>query len=118
MLNGILGSGYSGLRGWLLQRVTAVIMVVYSVLLINLVIATPPVHVEIWQTLFKPVWMRLATMFFLFSLYLHAWLGVRDILKDYVQVVKIRAGLQWVVILLLVVYAVWTVDILWSLPST
>jgi succinate dehydrogenase / fumarate reductase membrane anchor subunit len=114
MLNHFFSSGYSGLRGWLLQRVTAVLMAVYSLLFLTLVIVEPPVHYEIWRTMFATMWMRFATILFLFSLYLHAWLGMRDILKDYVQPPKIRSALQWLVILLLLAYAVWTIDILWN----
>ncbi len=112
MLNHFFSSGYSGLRGWLLQRATALIMALYSLLLLGLLLKHPPVTAEIWQALFAPVWMRLATILFLFSLYLHAWLGVRDILKDYVQPPKIRAALQATVVLALMVYGVWTVIIL------
>jgi succinate dehydrogenase / fumarate reductase membrane anchor subunit len=114
MLNHFFSSGYSGLRGWLLQRVTALIMALYSLLLLGLMLMQSPSQFELWQALFQPMWMRLFTGLFLFSLYLHAWLGMRDILKDYVQPPKIRAVLQWLVVALLVVYAVWTVMILWN----
>ncbi|MCE9633825.1 MAG: succinate dehydrogenase, hydrophobic membrane anchor protein [Methylophilales bacterium] len=117
MLNHIFSSGYSGLRGWLLQRATALIMALYSLLLLSLVLMHPPVNAETWQALFAPLWMRLATMLFLFSLYLHAWLGVRDILKDYVQAPKIRAALQATVLLALIAYSLWTVNILWGISS-
>lgn len=117
MLNHFFSSGYSGLRGWFLQRATAVIMALYTILLLALVLIKPPVNVEVWQALFAPLWMRFATLLFLLSLYLHAWIGVRDILKDYVQALKLRAVLQTLVVLALIAYSLWTVNILWRFSS-
>ena len=65
--------------------------------------------------MFAPQWMRLATLLFFLSLFWHAWIGMRDILMDYVSSTAARLGLQVVVILLLVAYAAWAVQILWSI---
>jgi succinate dehydrogenase / fumarate reductase, membrane anchor subunit len=64
--------------------------------------------------LFEPQWMRLATLVFLLSLFWHAWIGMRDILMDYVKSTLLRLALQIVVALLLVAYAGWAIQILWS----
>ena len=117
MVKHLFSSGYSGLRAWLLQRATALVMAVYAVLMLVLLLLQAPLHYDNWQALFLPLWMRIATALFLFSLYAHAWLGMRDILKDYVQHLKIRNGLQKLVVLLLIVYAIWTIKILWGHAS-
>jgi succinate dehydrogenase / fumarate reductase membrane anchor subunit len=59
--------------------------------------------------------MRIATIVFFISLFWHAWVGVRDILMDYVKPTGLRLGLEIAVLLVLVGYAVWAVQILWSL---
>ena len=59
--------------------------------------------------------MRIATFIFFISLFWHAWVGVRDILMDYVKPTGVRLGLQNVALLALAGYAVWAVQILWSL---
>jgi succinate dehydrogenase / fumarate reductase membrane anchor subunit len=50
---------------------------------------------------------------FAFSLAWHAWVGVRDILMDYIHPTALRLSLQVATLLLLAVYLGWTVQILW-----
>ena len=56
-----------------------------------------------------------ATLLFLFSLYIHAWQGVRDIIIDYVYPSVIGKVLNVAVTLALIGYAAWSVQILWKL---
>ncbi len=48
------------------------------------------------------------------SLLWHAWVGVRNILMDYVKPTVIRLSLEVAVIAVLVAYAGWTIHLLWS----
>lgn len=114
MLNKVFSKGYAGLRNWMLQRLTAAIMAVYSVVVGVLLISRQPTQFEQWQAIFSPLWMRVATLLFLFSLFAHAWLGVRDIFKDYVPNLKLRALLQCLVVIALFGYSAWSVNIVWS----
>ena len=59
--------------------------------------------------------MRIGSFLFLLSLYWHAWIGMRNILMDYIHPVGIRFTLQILVILSLLFYAIWSAEILWSL---
>jgi succinate dehydrogenase / fumarate reductase membrane anchor subunit len=53
-------------------------------------------------------------LLFLLSLYYHAWIGVRDIVMDYVKPAWVRLLIHVLVILVLIVYAIWSVQILWG----
>lgn len=108
-----IGAHY-GLRDWLVQRVSAVVMVVYTLLVIAILFAHSPLQYAEWKTLFSQQWMRLASLLFLLSLFIHAWIGVHDILMDYVHATGIRLGLQVAVIVALVVYTTWSIQILWG----
>jgi succinate dehydrogenase / fumarate reductase membrane anchor subunit len=44
----------------------------------------------------------------------HAWIGVRNILMDYVHKASLRLTLQVLVILSLLFYLVWSIEIIWS----
>lgn len=110
----VVGAHY-GLRDWLLQRVTAVIMVLYALLFVFVLVGTPSLQYPQWKALFANQWMRFATLLFLLSVYLHAWVGVRDILMDYVHPTGVRLGLQILVILALALYTVWAAQLLWSI---
>lgn len=104
-----------GLRDWLMQRVTAVVMAVYVVFVAGFLLAHHPLQFADWSGLFGNPWMRLASLLFLFCLYLHAWSGVRSILMDYVRSAAIRRSVEALVILALVGCAVWSVRILWGI---
>ncbi len=109
-----VGAHY-GLRDWLVQRVTAVVMAVYAVVLLLMLLVKGPSDHASWKAMFVPQWWRLASLIFLLSVFWHAWIGVRDILMDYVHATSTRLVLQVGVILLLVAYALWSVQILWSI---
>jgi succinate dehydrogenase / fumarate reductase membrane anchor subunit len=108
----IVGAHY-GTRDWLAQRITALIMAVYMLLALFVFAARSPFTYESWKALFAQGWMRIATLLFVVSLVWHAWVGVRDILMDYVKHDGLRLALQVLTLLLLAGYASWTVEILW-----
>jgi succinate dehydrogenase / fumarate reductase membrane anchor subunit len=114
MVKRIVVGAHYGLRDWLVQRVSAAIMVLYTLLFLVILVTSPPRHYAAWKALFAGQAMKLATFVFLVSLFLHAWVGMRDILMDYVKPTGWRLSLQVLVILALVAYAGWSLQILWS----
>jgi succinate dehydrogenase / fumarate reductase membrane anchor subunit len=108
----VTGAHY-GLRDWLAQRITAVIMAVYSVIAVVVLIANENITYAVWRDLFAQGWMRVATLLFAASLAWHAWVGVRDILMDYIKPDGLRLGLQVGALLTIAAYIGWTVQILW-----
>ena len=110
----VVGAHY-GLRDWAVQRVTGGIIAVYTVFLLVVLLAQPPVDFISWRSLFVHTWMRVPTFVCLLAVYFHAWVGMRDILMDYVKPTTLRLCLEVIVIVALVAYTVWTVQILWSL---
>ena len=108
----VVGAHY-GLRDWLAQRITAAIMAVYTVVATVVVLNRAPFTHASLKELFSLGWVRIATLLFAASLAWHAWVGVRDILMDYVKPDGLRLALQVFFILLLASYLAWTVQILW-----
>jgi succinate dehydrogenase / fumarate reductase membrane anchor subunit len=108
----VVGAHY-GLRDWLAQRITAVIMAVYSVVLVALLLSGGPIDYAAWKALFARGWMRVATLLFAVSVAWHMWVGVRDILMDYVKPDGIRLTLQVATLLTIAAYVGWTIQILW-----
>jgi len=66
-----------------------------------------------WKALFSGAFFRVATMFFFAALLYHAWVGMRDIVMDYVKPTGIRLGLQTVIGGVLLLYLIWAATILW-----
>jgi succinate dehydrogenase / fumarate reductase membrane anchor subunit len=113
MVNRVVTGAHYGLRDWLAQRITAVIMAVYTGFVLVLVIRNAPVTFEFWRNLFQQGWMRVATLLFAVSLAWHAWVGMRDILMDYIQPTGLRLSLEIFCLLLIASYVGWTIQILW-----
>ncbi len=114
MVDRVVTGAHYGLRDWLAQRVTALVIAAYAILFVGALLVFAPSTYEDWRALFAPQWMRLASFVFFVSLFWHAWIGVRDILMDYVKSAGVRLGLQIVTILLIFAYMAWAVQILWS----
>jgi succinate dehydrogenase / fumarate reductase membrane anchor subunit len=108
-----VGAHY-GLSAWLLQRLTAVVMAAYTAFLAALLLACPPAGWADWKDLFSGSFVRLATMLFLLALLYHAWVGVRDIIMDYVKPTGLRLAIQALAGTALAFYVVWSVSILWG----
>ena len=109
----VVGAHY-GLRGWIAQRVTAVVMVVYSALILSVVAGLPRMDYWQWKVLWQTPLVRYASVLFMGSLLLHAWVGVRNIFMDYVKNAALRLTLYVLVIGALLGYAAWSVQILWG----
>ncbi|SEQ91752.1 succinate dehydrogenase / fumarate reductase membrane anchor subunit [Nitrosomonas sp. Nm51] len=110
----IVTGAHYGLKDWLAQRVTAVLMVAYIVLFAVIVWISAPQNQVEWAAIFSYPGMRVASFLFLASLMWHAWVGVRNVLMDYIKSAAIRLTLQILVIVSLLAYLVWTAEILWS----
>ncbi len=110
----LVGAHY-GLRDWLAQRVTALVMAAYLIILLFALLVQPSVNSEVWHALFAGSLMRLLTFLFIVSLAWHAWVGIRDIWMDYVKPVGVRLTLHVLTLLVLVGCAGWAVQILWRL---
>ena len=108
-----VGAHY-GIGDWLLQRLTAVLMAVYTVYAFWLVAWRAPVSQAEWKALLAGGFFRLFTMLFLAALLYHAWIGMRDILMDYVHATGLRLALQAAVGLVLAAYLVWGAALLWG----
>ena len=108
-----VGAHY-GVRDWLLQRLTAVVMAGYTIFVILAMLLHRPLNYPAWKSVFSEMWFQVGTMLFFASLLYHAWVGMRDILMDYIKPTGIRLTLQFGVAFVLLFYLVWTAAILWG----
>jgi succinate dehydrogenase / fumarate reductase membrane anchor subunit len=109
----IVGAHY-GLKDWLAQRITAIVMAVYTLLWLAVAVYHGGVDLALWQALFASAAFRVATLLFGLALLWHAWIGMRDIWMDYVHPPAVRLTLEVLTVLVLLGYAAWLIDILWG----
>lgn len=107
----VVGAHY-GVGGFLAQRITAIVLAAYSVLLAILLLGADRSY-ESWAGIFVPIWMKVVTLVAIYALLYHAWVGVRDIWMDYIKPLWLRLTLQTLTALWLFGCAVWSVQILW-----
>ena len=115
MINRTVVGAHYGLKDWIAQRATAVIMAVYSVLIAAVLLVVRPGTFEAWQGIFAHGLIKFLTFLFMVSLFYHAWIGVRDIWMDYVKPTGLRLSLPVLTVTALVGYTAWAAAILWRL---
>jgi len=111
----IVSGAHYGLRDWLAQRVTAVLMALFTIVLLAQVIFGEPVSYYKWAGIFSQQWMKTLTFVVIVAMLYHVWVGVRDIFMDYIKPVGIRLSLQVFAIVWLVGCAGWAIQVLWRL---
>jgi succinate dehydrogenase / fumarate reductase, membrane anchor subunit len=110
----VVGAHY-GMRDWLSQRATAVLMALFTVVLMAQMLFGGPLGYDRWAAIFSAQWMKVLTFVVFIALGWHAWVGVRDILMDYVKPVATRLVLQVATMVWLVGCMGWAVQVLWRL---
>ena len=108
-----VGAHY-GLGDWLLQRLTALVMALYTIGLLACLLWHAPASYADWKAIFSNTFVRVTTMLFFAALLYHAWIGLRDVFMDYVRATGLRLALQTAVVIVLVLYLIWAASILWS----
>ena len=104
-----------GMRTWLLQRLTAIYIAIYSLSLITWIVMNFPVNHSSWHKLFSHPVILIFTVIFYLTLFLHAWVGMRDILVDYAKPSSVRFVLLTALALFLSVMTTWLLLITISL---
>ncbi|MGM9486463.1 succinate dehydrogenase, hydrophobic membrane anchor protein [Ideonella sp. YS5] len=110
----VVGAHY-GFRDWLAQRVTAVLMALFTIVLLLQVLVGGPMGYDKWAGIFAAQWMKVFTFVVIVSLLYHAWVGMRDIWMDYIKPVGLKLALQVFTIVWLVGCAGWAIQVLWRL---
>jgi succinate dehydrogenase / fumarate reductase membrane anchor subunit len=128
MVTSVTNFGRSGLSDWLVQRITGVILLAYTVVIVVVLLFCSPEYAQ-WKDLFDQTWMKTFTLAAVLSVASHAWIGLwcvsTDYLVPYVLTVKFgpAAGaqanlLRWLFqaasAIVLFTYVVWGIQILWG----
>ena len=110
----VVGAHY-GLSDWLSQRFSATLMAAFTVVVLaQLLLGSGPIGYESWAGIFASQWMKVLTFAVIVALGWHAWVGMRDVLMDYIKPVWLRLVLQMFVIVWLTGCAGWAIQVLWK----
>jgi succinate dehydrogenase / fumarate reductase membrane anchor subunit len=105
--------GRTGISDWLVQRVSALIMLAYVVFMLGFYLGHSTIDFDTWHGLFAATWMRIFNVLLLLSVLGHAWIGIWTVLTDYVKCAYLRGTLQVLIILGFLACLVWGIQIFW-----
>lgn len=119
MVRAVTSFGRSGVSDWLVQRVTAVILLAWFVCIGCSLVGG--VDYASWHALFEGTAMKVFTLLAILSLAAHAWIGMWSVSTDYLTERMmgttgnvLRLAFQIGCSLLIFVYMIWGVQILWG----
>ncbi|WP_327192753.1 MULTISPECIES: succinate dehydrogenase, hydrophobic membrane anchor protein [unclassified Psychrobacter] len=111
----------SGSRDWIVQRISAVVLAVYSVVLLAFFLIHGNVTFIEWSSFMTSLPMRLLSLVTIIALAGHAWVGMWTVFTDYITTSKIgpkaaglRLVLQAFMIIAILVFLIWGIMIFWG----
>ncbi len=111
----VVGAHY-GMRDWLSQRVTAIVMAIFTLLVLaQLIFSKGPIGYELWAGIFSPQWMKSLTFVVIASMLYHVWVGMRNVFMDYVKPSWVRFVMHVFAIVWLTACAGGAIQALWRL---
>lgn len=108
------GGSHSGTGWWLVQRISALVMLIAGLLLLVGFWCAAPFDYAAWRSAFEYISVKLLLWLLVASLCLHAWIGLRDVLLDYAKPLALRLALNVLVIITLSMSVAWLTLILWG----
>ena len=111
----------SGSRDWIVQRISAVVLAVYSVVLLGFFLTHGNVTFFDWSQFMMSLPMRLFSLIAILALAGHAWVGMWTVFTDYITTGKLggiaaglRLVLQTLMIIAILVFLFWGIMIFWG----
>ncbi len=105
------GASRTGLGAWWWQRLTAVYIAVFLVAALAWLGLRPPADFVQWRAWLSAGGVRVALALFVGSVAIHAYIGVRDVLMDYVRAGTVRTLAFGLWTLLVTAFGAW--GLLW-----
>lgn len=115
MVASVTSFGRSGVYDWMVQRVSAVVLALYTLFIFGFVFGAGELTYAAWSGLFAKTWVKIFSLMALVSLAAHAWIGLWTISTDYLKGTFVRFLFQSACGLVAFVYFVWGVQILWGM---
>ena len=111
-----------GVFDWVIQRISAVLLAIYTIGIIGFFVTHPNLEFEAWRNLFSSQLVRIFSLITLLFLCGHMWVGMWTIITDYLTPLQLGSyakpiqGLcQIGIISLIIFYAIWGTFVFWSI---
>lgn len=110
-----MGVNQKGLRDFIIQRISALVMIAYLGFLFAFFVGHVH-HLDYarWHALFASAWMQVSTVVVLGFMLWHTWIGLWTVCTDYIKCPVMRLTFEIIILLALVAFFFWGLDIMWS----
>ena len=115
MVKTVLGVHHQGLRDWAIQRVSAVIMLAYALVLFTFFASHHAPRFSEWHAFYATPWVKISTVLLVAATLYHAWVGMWTVFSDYLKPPVLRMVVNVSVLLFLMVLFIWSLLIVGSL---
>lgn len=103
-----------GLRDWLIQRITAVVMGIYLIVLGYFWFSHPEISYDIWHDFFACTGIKVLNSVMWLCMILHAWIGLWTVTTDYLKALALRLTLQMLILFSLLGLFFWGILVFWG----
>ncbi|ODQ00258.1 MULTISPECIES: succinate dehydrogenase, hydrophobic membrane anchor protein [Salinivibrio] len=106
--------GRNGVHDFVLIRATAIIITLYTLYMVGFAAFGPDITYASWTAFFGQTSTKVFTMLALVSILIHGWIGMWQVLTDYIKPALLRGLLQLGVVALLLIYVFAGFFVLWG----
>lgn len=113
MVSNASALGRTGIQDWLLIRGSAIVIALYVLYIVGFVAINDSTY-DVWRGFFASSVTKVFTILTLFSILVHAWIGMWQVLTDYVKPLAIRLVLQLAIVVGLLAYLIYGTIVVWG----
>lgn len=114
MVSNASALGRNGIHDWLLLRASAILITLYIVYILGFILMTDTLTYDIWRGFFASSFTKVFTLLTLISILVHGWIGMWQVLTDYVKSLSMRLIGQLVIVVVLLAYALYGTVVVWG----
>ena len=114
MVSNASALGRSGIQDWLLLRASAILITLYILYIVGFIALTDTLTYDVWRGFFASSFTKVFTLLTLFSIMIHGWIGMWQVLTDYVKHLAVRLILQMAIVVALLSYAIYGTVVVWG----
>ncbi|NDL62753.1 succinate dehydrogenase membrane anchor subunit [Acerihabitans arboris] len=114
MVSNASALGRNGVHEWLLVRASAIVICLYIIYLLGFVVFADGLTYDVWRGFFALPMTKVFTLLALLSVLVHTWIGMWQVLTDYIKLLALRLMLQLAIVITLLVYLLYGTVVVWG----
>ena len=114
MVSNASALGRNGVHDFILVRATAIVLTLYIIYMVGFFATTGEISWEVRTGFFASGFTKVFTLLALVSILIHAWIGMWQVLTDYVKPLALRLVLQLAIVVALVAYVLYGFVVVWG----